>query len=375
MGDLRKGVRLVHELGQLAGAEKLVDDGRDRFCVHQVVGHHGLHVLEAHLFFDRPLHPDETDAVLVFDEFPHGADPAVAQVIDVVHAAVTDTAFEIKEVLDRRQDVFVSKVRHIGGHIEVKLVVHLHAAHVGNVVGLGIEKEALEEPAGRLGRGGVARPEPPVDLDDGLFLRFHLVDEQGLHNGGVHPVFVQVNEPDLLDLLLPQDGEPLLRQFLVAGEEHLAGFRVPDGRGQDLLDKIFVVDGDPIQFQFLDALEGGFRDFTPFLDDDLAALADILGRLLVEEEVADLDVGLAIIEENLFDTVEIVQGVLDAVPYGFQQNRHGHLPPAVDAHVEEILGVEFEVQPGAPDRDDAGGVKELAAGVGLALVVIVEDAG
>ena len=53
----------------------------------------------------------------------------------------------------------------------------------------------------------------------------------------------------------------------------------------------------------------------------------------------------------------------------------GSLRLAVDADVADVLGIEFEVEPGAAIGDDAGGEQVLAAAVGLALVVVEEDAG
>ena len=58
-----------------------------------------------------------------------------------------------------------------------------------------------------------------------------------------------------------------------------------------------------------------------------------------------------------------------------QQHRRVHLAAAVDADVDDVLGVELEVEPRAAVGDDARGVEQLAARVGLALVVIEEDAG
>src|SRR5690242_21439052 len=48
VGDLGKRVRLVHELRELARAEELLDDGRDRLVVDQLLRHQRLDVLQAH---------------------------------------------------------------------------------------------------------------------------------------------------------------------------------------------------------------------------------------------------------------------------------------------------------------------------------------
>src|SRR5690606_3075670 len=50
------------------------------------------------------------------------------------------------------------------------------------------------------------------------------------------------------------------------------------------------------------------------------------------------------------------------------------LPAPVDAHVENVLVVELEVEPGAAIRDDTSAVQELARGVALAPIVVEEGA-
>ena len=57
-----------------------------------------------------------------------------------------------------------------------------------------------------------------------------------------------------------------------------------------------------------------------------------------------------------------------------QQRRHRDLAATVDADMDQVLGIELEVQPRAAVRDDAGGEQVLARAVGLALVVVEEDA-
>jgi len=69
MGDLRKGIGLVHKLGQLAAPEELVDHRRNGFGIYKIMGHHRLDVLKAHLLLDGPLHAHKPDSVLVFDQF------------------------------------------------------------------------------------------------------------------------------------------------------------------------------------------------------------------------------------------------------------------------------------------------------------------
>ena len=107
VGDLRKRVGLVHELGELRGTKKLPDRGHDRLGVDQVVRHGGGHLLvDGHLLLDGPLHAHQADAELVFEQLAHGAHPPVPQVVDVVHAvAAAGILAQFQEVTDGRVEV------------------------------------------------------------------------------------------------------------------------------------------------------------------------------------------------------------------------------------------------------------------------------
>ena len=57
---------------------------------------------------------------------------------------------------------------------------------------------------------------------------------------------------------------------------------------------------------------------------------------------------------------------------GKQQRRHRQLAAAVDAHMDNVLGIKFKIQPAAAIGNNAGGKQQLARRMGLAPVVIEE---
>ena len=84
VGDLREGIGLIHKLGQLAAAEKLLDRRHDRFRIDQVMRQHGLHIQQIHPLFDAALHPHQAQTELILQQFAHRPDAPIAQMIDVV---------------------------------------------------------------------------------------------------------------------------------------------------------------------------------------------------------------------------------------------------------------------------------------------------
>ena len=103
-------------------------------------------------------------------------------------------------------------------------------------------------------------------------------------------------------------------------------------------------------------------------------MADVARRALTGSRSYSTDlVLLAPADGRWSRSSKVVQQILRRVPSA-QQHRRVQLAPAVDADVEDVLRVELEVQPRAAVGNDAGAVEQLARGVRLALVVIVEDA-
>ena len=183
----------------------------------------------------------------------------------------------------------------------------------------------------------------------------------------------------LRDAVLAQLVELGLGQLLVALKNDLAGGLVDDVRGGDLADQLGDLDRQALDVRVLELLDGELGELAVLLDQDLARVrvADVArGALAGQQIVLDrLRVLLARLEEHRFGVVVVVEQILGGVAEGAQQHRRVQLAPTVDAHVEQILGVELEVEPRAAVGDHARAVEQLARAVGLALVVIVEDAG
>src|SRR5262249_22869769 len=70
--------------------------------------------------------------------------------------------------------------------------------------------------------------------------------------------------------------------------------------------------------------------------------------------------------------VEGVEDFLRIHAERVKQRRHRDLAAPIDARVDDILGVELDVEPGAAIGDDARGEQEFARRMGLALVVVEE---
>ena len=174
-GELGQRVRLVHELAELAAAEELLHRGHDRPDVDERVGRRLVDLLDRHPLADDPLHPQQADPERVLDELAVGPDAPVAEVVDVVLGV--EAAVALDEVADDGRDVFLADRAPVAGQLDahppgdpVELLVELVAADPPEVVAPEVEEEALDQLAGVVAGGRIARPELLVDLDQGVLL-------------------------------------------------------------------------------------------------------------------------------------------------------------------------------------------------------------
>ena len=374
--DFREGVGLVHELRQLRGAEEFLEHGGHGLRIDQVVGHERRHFLNAHPFLDGAFHAHEADAVLVFHQLAHETHAAVAEMVDVVGGAVA--VLQLDKHLDGVKDVVVGKGAQVGVIGLVEALVELVAAHGRQVVVVAVAEQVVEERRGDFrGRRG-ARTQAAVDLFLRLFHGGRLVLHQGVADGGrgVGAAGMQRGngrEPGFTARIKEAGGD-----FVGGFGEDFTGGVVDQIFGKEQAERRFGG-----HFDLFDA--GGFHLAPRALGDGLAGLhqhvallVDDVGKggfLAVQlriEVPRDAAVILKLVD---FFLVEAVQDFGLAHAHGFEQDRGRHLAAAVDAHVEDILVVEVEVEPRAAHGDDAAGVEHLAAGMRLAAVVLEDDAG
>ena len=183
MRDFRQRIGLIHKLGQLAAAEEFADGRHDRLGIDQVVRHGGGHFLvHRHLFLDGPLHAHQTDAELVFEQFAYGAHPAVAQVIDVVHAS--DVFGQLERVIDDRIEIFRGERALLQRRIQSKLDIELEPSHFREIVFAGIVEHAFEKSGCGFQSRRISRPLFPIDFDQSIRLGLDVILLQSLGNGG-----------------------------------------------------------------------------------------------------------------------------------------------------------------------------------------------
>ncbi len=118
-----------------------------------------------------------------------------------------------------------------------------------------------------------------------------------------------------------------------------------------------------------DLLAGGEHDLTRL------GIDDVEGRLHAAPgfgDIGDLPAAFAAQEHHL--VVELRQDFLGIEAQRVKQRRHRQLALAVDTDVDDVLGVEFEVQPRPAIGNDARGEQIFARRMGLAAIMVEQDA-
>ena len=342
-------------------------------------GHQGVDFLQAHPLADRALHANQADAVLVFDQLAHGAHAAVAQVVDVVDLAAA--VFEVEQVEDDGHDVLFGEGHRGFVGVQAEFVVHLHAADLGQVVAFGVEKQVVEQLLGGFQRRRIAGTQALVNLDHRFLLRADLVLHQRFAQRLADGQRFGAQDIDGVDFGLGQLFDHFLVDLLRRFEDDFAGLLVDHVIGRVFADQVLGAHAEffhvgvahPAQVLAFDARAAARDDFV-FVVAQIHRehLVFQPARLGFEHDVLAVDAR--------GDFLEILAVVFDenlvvGVTQRLEQHRGRHLAFAVDAHVQDVFGVELEIDPRPAVGDDAGVVQQFARAVRFALVVVEKHAG
>ena len=194
-GELGQRIRLVHELRELAAPEELLHGRHDRADVDERVGGRLVDLLDRHALPDDALHAQEPDPEGVLDQFAVGPDAAVPEVVDIVLGM--EAAVALDQVTHDRRDVLAGDrppfTRQLDAHSfgdTLELLAELVAPDASEVVTTEVEEEALDELAGVVAGGRIARAQLLVDLDQRLGRRPGDVLVQGVADVGVLGIHV-----------------------------------------------------------------------------------------------------------------------------------------------------------------------------------------
>ena len=203
------------------------------------------------------------------------------------------------------------------------------------------------------------------------------VGAQGVGNIAALIQIVDVQGVDFTDAVNIQLRQQLFGDFIIGAGQYFAGFGHNHVGGQNFANQAV---GFHIQ-----AFNAGSGNLAQVFGGDAFALRHQYSAVFAHNiefggfafQARQHQRGLYAVfgEEKLFLVIKHRQHLLIGVTQGFEQNGYRHFAAAVDTEVEQVFGVEFEVQPRATVRNNAGGKQQFAGRMGFAPVVLEEHAG
>ena len=345
VGDFRERVILIHELRQLAGAEELLDHGRDRLGIDDLLRHQALRFGQIQAFLDGPLDPDQANTELVFHHLAHASDPAIAQVINIVHAVLA--VANIDQHLHHGDNVLGAEHAFAGDLLAPDPAVELHAPDRGQIIALGAEEQILKQIFGRVTGGRLAGPHHAVDLDLRLQLAGGRIIAQGIGDVGAMIEVISINSVEFQRLAGGDFFQQFLGQLGIGRKFDLAGFGVNDVSGEHLAQQEFAGDRQGAETRLFNLANMPRIDALVALDNHLALVVlDIKRRHLALPAIGDpchtelpgLDLEGVLVKKQF-------QHLGGGITQGAQQDGRVDLAAPVDAAVQQVLGIEFQVQP------------------------------
>ena len=391
MGNFRQRVGLVHELRKLARTEEFADGGADRLGIDQILRRKTVAFRLIQTLLDGAFNAHQAGAELIFREFADAADTTVAEVVNVVHAVdragthntvginqidIVLTVAQSHEHGHRVDDVFLRQRHRARCTFTAEAGIDLHAADTRQIVGFGIEEEAIEERFNRFFRRRFAGTHHAVDRNAGSQLIRRVVQTQS--RGNVRAV-IQLIRKERFNL--GHAGKTELRQkigrhFIVAIGNDFTRFFIDDVLGKHAAEHIFIGN--------VDRRHAGLRQITDMLGSNALVCGDEFLAVMNDRETDSLPLqtignegqrGALRLDRNAVEAEEARKNVFRRKAEGLKQNRTGHLAAAVNAEIKTILGVKLEVEPRTAVGNHAGREEQLAGRVRLSLVVFEENAG
>ena len=148
-----------------------------------------------------------------------------------------------------------------------------------------------------------------------------------------------------------------LGKGFIALDEHLAGFLIHHITGHNFIHQVLIWKwnlGNICCFELPDEFE---PKLPSLLGQNLAAfrITDINGRSGAYQKVLIQRLCHPFLfEVDTLGPVKIVQQLISAVAQGLEQDGDRKLTPSINTYVEDVFGVEFQIDPRAPQRNYSG---------------------
>src|SRR5680860_290740 len=220
MSHFRQRVVLIHKLGQLAGTKELLDRGRNRLGVDQILRHQAFTFRQAQTLTNGSLYTDQTYTELVFSHFTHAPHTAVTEIVDIIHVTLAVT--DIDQGLENVDYVVMSQRTFAGTFSTAHAAKELHPANGRQVVTLFREEQVVKQVLCRILGGRLSRTHHPIDLNQGLKRTTSRIDAQGIGHERTAIQIVRIEGLDICYASIQDAVNDFFSQLGITLNQHLA---------------------------------------------------------------------------------------------------------------------------------------------------------
>ena len=287
------------------------------------------------------------------------------------------TVTKRNKYLHRVDDVFLRQGHRTFDGAAAEARIHLHAADAGKVIRFRIKEETVKEPFHGFFRGGFAGTHHAVDGNTRREFVGIVIQAERVGNVGTAVQIVREERFHGADLVFAQRGQRFFRDFFVGVDDLFAGGLIKDGLREHATDEEVIGHREALYALFVHQANVTGRDALILGDDQLAfAVGDVELSGFALQTRRFKRPGHTLGENTeLIEVVEMSKDFFGRQTDRLQKDRTRHLAATIHTEVDEILRIEFEIQPGAAVGNHARGEEQLPGGMRLTLVVLEENTG
>ena len=303
--------------------------------------HSGDHFLvDRHLFLYGPLHSNQADAELVFQQLAHRTDTAVSEMVDVVD--LPDILAKFEQVFDDSIEVRRLEDPLVKRRCQVQLDIEFQASDSREVILACVEEHTFEQRSSRLQCRRIARTQFAVDLDQRFLAQSLTQNDADIIALGKENR--QFRHPGIDDG--PDD---VLGQFVIGLDDHLTRVRIHDVANRKCAFEILRINFETLNLSLLDVVVYGGCDFFAGVNENFLRLwvGDVLRDLQSNDVIGNIPEDLLAFNRETIGLIEGSDDFLIALQTkSTQENRGKKLSLAIDPDVKDVLGrLIFELYP------------------------------
>src|SRR5262245_22844520 len=229
------------------------------------MGHSGDHFLiHGHLLFNGPLHANQTDTELVFEQLADSANTPVSEMIDIVD--LPDILPKLQQVGNHRIKICRLQNPFLERGCEVQLNVEFQTSDFREIVLTCVEEHTFEERSRRFQCWRIAWTELPIDLDQSFLICLDRVLAKRLAQDNADVVTLRKEDGQFRNTRVDNRPDDVLRQFVIGFNDNFARVCVDDITDGKRSFEIFRINLEALDLRLFDVIVDGASDLLSGVD-------------------------------------------------------------------------------------------------------------